>query len=964
VQLKDYQDNPENLSRLVADVRAKVPGIQRFDQEIFRLRNEVRRLNRLIDRARAGIGDESPEQLRVKLTQAEAHLRQSFSGRAAILSSIPFSDYPSVQRVINGLIGSVPGDPATDMTGRLVEAQLAARPPPGESVRDENRVRDLLKAGLSELAHAVRTDRERLTRVAARQAGEAPLSSAEQRALANDPALIQALLSRLPERRADLEGLACRIDARYGSGAEKLELTLMAGSLALSAGSGVVLKAASVGGRALAGGSLAARARGLISLRSARVLQAAALGLDSASAVHAIENACGRQLQVRTGRPESPVATPPPGQGVGRQNSCESGSAVKALDRDNCFLAAALSSLSFGAATAFSYQETRALWANRRTPATSPSDGLSGPELIQPAAVGKSPAETKLEEVVQALDGRAGAPRSVLSRFPSTVAQDLPDDYLAALRSEPRFERLQQEYRHGRGLTIHIPNYSPEREMAGRFGGLSGEDIQAHFMARVVKELLPEAEIRGGHIRSGPSGQIELKIVDAAESGDLGSRGAQLGRDLQMFDIKMANPGGIRLNRDDVRQALGLTDQHRVVSLNNSFYNRRESVFGLVDQVFKGAPREGAVVILSRGSAFGDIEVDALTRSFPRAVILKLSQLDGRPLPADRQVILINNTKGQMNAVYAASDLNVAAGAINMSEPIRQRTPTLFFSAVDEAGAHMPYLHDYAPAVYERMARVAEATGGAQRVESARDLSQAVRQALERPPRAQLEPYLASDPDSGVTPISGMLRGLERALDHGTDRSGLRVNVPRSLARETEVVSEEVEFLNRQTSAWRRIRETPGNQVTHAQVPRQGYDSRFGRGTILVLREENRSRLREAGDAFWAQLATSARSSRESERLEAIERMISLDRTLRSRFGTIVAHERTGRQAGLRDDTIKVLQEVLLRHPELESNIRLHVGSDSLIDSLRVRSDQRQTTTQPLLSPRRQSPQVPEAGSP
>lgn len=78
-----------------------------------------------------------------------------------------------------------------------------------------------------------------------------------------------------------------------------------------------------------------------------------------------------------------------------------------------------------------------------------------------------------------------------------------------------------------------------------------------------------------------------------------------------------------------------------------------------------------------------------------------------QPLASGTKRIIINDTMGKMHVVYAASDLNVVAGAVNLAEPTIAGTPSLVFDA------DSLYLHSYNRDVFNEILAQAEATGGA-----------------------------------------------------------------------------------------------------------------------------------------------------------------------------------------------------------------------------------------------------------
>lgn len=146
-----------------------------------------------------------------------------------------------------------------------------------------------------------------------------------------DPAVVQRVL-QAGHNDKDLQGLACRADARYGSGADQLNKGLMITSLVASAGAGAIAKLGVLGSRMISGASIG-RSTGLISLRAMRTLQVTALGVDSLAAYSSIDASCGSKI--------SSLAS--------SKNSCVLAPTIRELQQDNCILATSLSALGFAA---------------------------------------------------------------------------------------------------------------------------------------------------------------------------------------------------------------------------------------------------------------------------------------------------------------------------------------------------------------------------------------------------------------------------------------------------------------------------------------------------------------------------------------------------------------------------------------------------------------------------------------
>ncbi len=123
-----------------------------------------------------------------------------------------------------------------------------------------------------------------------KDSGGAGIDRATRHVLLQDPRVVDQVI-RQSGNDADVRGVACRADARYGAGADALNTDMLVGSFALGAVAGVASKVGTVGLEVIEGAS-AARASGLLSLSSTRMLQASALSMNTLSAFSTVDSAC------------------------------------------------------------------------------------------------------------------------------------------------------------------------------------------------------------------------------------------------------------------------------------------------------------------------------------------------------------------------------------------------------------------------------------------------------------------------------------------------------------------------------------------------------------------------------------------------------------------------------------------------------------------------------------------------
>jgi hypothetical protein len=157
--------------------------------------------------------------------------------------------------------------------------------------------------------------------------------------LVSDPLILKTVAKRMGG--GDFHELSCKMDARYGEGADRLSIYLGVGSLFAGGGLGVASKLGNLGakGSIAVNGINAARASGLISANSTQLLRLSALtsvfGADALSGFSNIGKTCLKDI-----KHTYKVSSTENGQ-------CVSAPKIEDADSDNCMLTATLSSLGF-----------------------------------------------------------------------------------------------------------------------------------------------------------------------------------------------------------------------------------------------------------------------------------------------------------------------------------------------------------------------------------------------------------------------------------------------------------------------------------------------------------------------------------------------------------------------------------------------------------------------------------------
>ncbi len=345
-------------------------------------------------------------------------------------------------------------------------------------------------------------------------------------------------------------------------------------------------------------------------------------------------------------------------------------------------------------------------------------------------------------------------------RFRTSIADELSPQFLSHVRASPQFASLKNTFGNGADLEFVVVHHDAERLKAATLDPkLLGESTQAAFVVRLLKQVFPEAKILETSPTMKPAApgteRVRLTIEDRAETGIERSNTV-----LEMSRLKLANPGAPPADRKSVRDALGFTESHKIVSLNNSIYNSADQVAELAANLMK-EPVDA--LIISQSDIFENIDYTAFQKNFgdKKFQVLKLSELGITPRDPLKRLIAINDVQGRMHVVYAASDLNVVAGAVNLAEPTLAGTPSIVFDA------RSPYLHGYNESVFNEMLDHMKQTGAVSSVEaksgSLAAAGQAVREALIRNTagRSFAPPYATPMRSGEPSPIDLLLRDIE-----------------------------------------------------------------------------------------------------------------------------------------------------------------------------------------------------------
>lgn len=348
------------------------------------------------------------------------------------------------------VVRSIPGSELPEFRGFL-DSESLNQNPQGEAARRVGLATSRASTQLRELAQGYQVPEERPLRIH----------------LMTDPGLVQRVVEKSADQGA-MRALACQSDARYGKGATRLDVGLTVGSVALTGGAALTARAGSLAHKVIQGTTMA-RAQGLVSARTAKVLQVSALAMDSVSAYSSIEAEClgGRSAsQTKLG-----------------ESACSEDSRGAEMAETNCVLAKTLAALQFGVlATTLvpkGYEKLKSTTAFTSGPSPSPTPGAppspASPELAVPAAARplkgneKMAAEVKLRQTAKPWPERAKelARETIEKRIsklemqiPSAVRRRPPDPALIAEAEKELVEKLTKlKVIRTKGLESEIDDY-------------------------------------------------------------------------------------------------------------------------------------------------------------------------------------------------------------------------------------------------------------------------------------------------------------------------------------------------------------------------------------------------------------------------------------------------------------------------------------------------------------------------
>ncbi len=233
------------------DIATKIKTARAAKQRLISLTNELSTNSSLSRRVCEDAQNLKPSPIEVEVRGQDVgyeickQILETRTSLDVVKRLIPLGGAPDIHGLVDKYINAAEGDDAEKMTGQLDA---------------------LIKKAYTETQSRVKQSAQSL----AEQAVAVPLKMdrATKKALLSDPLVTRKVIESGGEKnRALMESMACRADQRYGRGADDLDKTLLIGSVVVSTGAGLALRASAYAAR-FAVGAQNIRAAGYLSVNA------------------------------------------------------------------------------------------------------------------------------------------------------------------------------------------------------------------------------------------------------------------------------------------------------------------------------------------------------------------------------------------------------------------------------------------------------------------------------------------------------------------------------------------------------------------------------------------------------------------------------------------------------------------------------------------------------------------------
>jgi hypothetical protein len=323
--------------------------------------------------------------------------------------------------------------------------------------------------------------------------------------------------------------------------------------------------------------------------------------------------------------------------------------------------------------------------------------------------------------------------------LPEVKDLPLPESFKAALEAHPLTQALRHDFESGKNLSIDL----------GRPGlAFKGETLQTRFLAKIISIVLPKAHIVDRH--SSPNPKLKpfyLTVSDTAERGDRDiERSSNV---IEMSILKPVNPGGETLDKNLVREIIGLHLDDKIASFYSSTNGDHEDYLPVLKEMFKTGIATGIIFSHTRRRELDIVEEFAKSEKIK---CLRISELKRNSISKGEKFILLNDTIGRLPYIHTASDFVFVFGQGNIFESLNVNRHTYFFRYPRNG---------YSYSAWDRMTFIAEATNGGHAIDDLGHLHSVIQSTVSLPFGRPI--YLVTDRE-GTSALTRLLRNITRAM--------------------------------------------------------------------------------------------------------------------------------------------------------------------------------------------------------
>ncbi len=318
------------------------------------------------------------------------------------------------------------------------------------------------------------------------------------------------------------------------------------------------------------------------------------------------------------------------------------------------------------------------------------------------------------------------------------------------LDQNPTVKSLRKKYGQGENVRLSIErNQYSKFVNSGEHAG-NGWEIQGSFLGALISHILPKA------VTDSPSdSKIKATLYDPTFDA-LVPRTDPIRR-FDMTLLKAANPGPALPSKSKLRTQMNIPKKARVASVY---------IGGLIQDGTKKEDIALLTALLETNQAdiillSAPISIPTLTSQLkPNENLQIISSIDWPQIKPNKKVryIIVNETRGIMNALHKAADYTVVLGAGNIYEPLQVGTPVYFESKPEVIVSRGTTV------AWSTYAMQTIKTGGGHAYSSIPELMIELQETNATPPRKPISETLNS---RGETPLERILLQIEQMLEEG-----------------------------------------------------------------------------------------------------------------------------------------------------------------------------------------------------